>query len=466
MIEFIIDASWVYIRGDGPVVTAAAKVLHDSLRVKNPQAHMINQRRTWPGAEMVPYYHMAFDWGRFPRGLLVDAASALTEAGIPWQVGEITIPSSELEFASWDLSSLMPRDYQLHSVQAWACHGNGMVVIPTRGGKTVVGCLAASMAAKNMPVLWLTTKTEAQGDVLETWEQHFSHISLATDQHREASQGLTVLTYATATKRDLSKYGMVIADEVHRVPADSYYKALQSCESAWYRLGMSGTIEGRADGKDFFARGAFGPVRYEVPRSLLIERGFCSSGKVLRVSMTTPISIPDGRGNWTEIEKVGIVENKARNYLLITALNSVRQNDEQVLVLCRRKSHAEAFAAQLADHFQTEVPAVHSSCSKKVRQDVYERLSSGELKFAVGTGIYDDSMTFPHLRILVMAAGGKSPIVTGQRMGRVLSGDKEIVIIDCDDKFYPTLSNHSKKRFRVYKREGYPAVDWEPGKEV
>jgi superfamily II DNA or RNA helicase len=311
-----------------------------------------------------------------------------------------------------------------------------------------------------MPVLWLVTKNEAQLDVVRTWDKHFGRYHAAGDY---LDEGLSVLTYATATKRDLSHYGLVIADEVHRAAADTYYDAIQGATNAWYRLGLTGTPKGRSDGKEIFIEGGIGPVCYTVSRQLLIERSLCSSGVTRRVIMDDDMYIDGGHGNWTQIERVGIVENLKRDTLLLMAAKDLRHGDslhDQILILCRRQAHAEALAKNASVMFGYPVKAMHSRRSKKERKTAYEDFASGKTRIIVATGIYDDSMTFPHLKILVNAAGGKSTILTGQRLGRVLAGDKKVTIIDCSDEHYETLRGHAKKRMRVYEKEGYPVTDW------
>ena len=453
MIYFSITPSTVELTGT-PVedVAIANATLMEALKSRNPQAHMVNAKLSnW--SEPVPYWWVAFDvkTQSFPRGRIFQAAKALHEAGLSFEV-RYTQDHGGDDAMWWDeKNGMTPRDYQIDAVNRWlGRQGFGIVSVPTRGGKTLIGCLAASAFVGMVPVLWLVTKNEAKADVQAAWEQQNPN-----------TPGLTVMTYATATKRDLSEFGMIIADEVHRAAADTYYEAIQGATNAWYRLGLTGTPDGRSDGKDVYITGAIGDVVYEIPRSLLIERKICSSGKTWRVVYDDPMHIPpDAPGNWTMIEKYGIVENDTRDGKLIAAAMKARgDSDDQILFMCRRKAHAERLAEKLSLKLGVEVPAMHSGRTKKQRQKIYEKLASGECRCVVATSIYDDSMTFPHLKILVVVAGGKSSILTGQRMGRVLAGDKEIIIIDCSDEHWETLRNHSKKRFRVYAREGYRVED-------
>lgn len=467
MIYLDINPSMVRIQADSDEdMVQANLVLLDQLKSKNPQAHMINERLTKWGTP-VPYYHIAFDTETqsFPRGLLNRAVRALQKEGLNFQVltvdqGLLRTPDSPII-----LPALAARDYQVEAVQAWAQAEQGIIVIPTRGGKTFIGGLATSMLIQDMPVLWLTTKLEAQADVVDAWNDQWGGLAPAYTTCED--HGLSVLTYTTATKRDLSHFGFVIADEVHRAAADTYYEAIQSATQAWYRLGLTGTPKGRSDGKEIFIEGAVGEVCYQIERRLLIERGICSSGKTWRVPFKVTQHIEGGVGNWTEIEKHGLVENKERDRLLIKAALDARvvlnDPEAQILVLCRRQAHAEGMAEALSELLGIDVPAMHSKISKRKRLAIYKKLASGELTCAVGTGIYDDSMTFPHLKIIVIAAGGKSTILTGQRMGRVLAGCKEIIIIDCEDAHYETLRRHAKRRFRIYEAEGYPVEDWTEG---
>jgi superfamily II DNA or RNA helicase len=455
-VTFAVNPSWVTVYGD----TAADKVLSEALSSRNPNAYHQNKRRREISSNIpqIDDFHRAFDrvLRRFPRGLLKKACIALSQADIGWRIGGVSAPAWPLQEAECS-TSLNPRDYQMEALAKFFEEQSGTVALPTRGGKTVVGLMAVSRFVRDVPCLYLVTKVEGQQDVLAAWLEWFDHLGLATDDVL-LSPGLSVLTYHTAARRELDQFGFVVADEVHRVPANTFYAAVQSCTNAWYRLGLSGTPKGRSDGRDIFIEGAVGSVIYKLPRKTLIERGYCAQGLVYKVPVMG--SITTEKGNWIQLEQTGIVEYPKRDERLVACAQAVLGDDQQLLAIVRRRAHAVRLAEMLGSAFGVEVPAIDSHTPAGKRKKLYKQLKDGTCRIAVVTSIFDDSVTLPHVRVLINAAGGKSSIVTSQRLGRALSGDKEIIVIDGTDEHHPTLRKHARARFNTYRKEGYETRDW------
>src|SRR5262245_58297035 len=119
-----------------------------------------------------------------------------------------------------------PRVYQAEALAAWveAAH-RGVVVLPTGAGKTLVGLLA--IAAVNTTTLVCVPTL----DLLGQWRASL----LANTNLREDEVGtwgggdkelrpVTVITYDSAAihTRILREFGLLVFDEVHHLPADTY----------------------------------------------------------------------------------------------------------------------------------------------------------------------------------------------------------------------------------------------------
>src|SRR5260370_302615 len=74
---------------------------------------------------------------------------------------------------------------------------------------------------------------------------------------------ITVITYDSAAmpRRKLDGYGLLVFDEVHHLPAQSYRTIVAKCRAPW-RLGLSATIE-RSDGRHADLTELIGPLVYE-----------------------------------------------------------------------------------------------------------------------------------------------------------------------------------------------------------
>lgn len=142
--------------------------------------------------------------------------------------------------------SLQPRPYQADALGAWKHAGHrGVVVLPTGAGKTLVGLLAISALNTHTLVCVPTL------DLLGQWRASI----LANTNLREDEVGtwgggdkdlrpVTVITYDSAAihTRILGQFGLLIFDEVHHLPADTYRTVAEGA-IATARLGLSATPE-------------------------------------------------------------------------------------------------------------------------------------------------------------------------------------------------------------------------------
>lgn len=446
-VEFIVGPSWVYVYSENGV----DRVLDQALRVKNPQSFWINKKRH-PKAPRVDTYHRIYDRAvsRFPKGVLHIAHEALTRSGWKVNVTQTGVYTAPPDPIFWP-DSFEPWDHQREAVEQFWDHEFGVMEIPTRGGKAKIGMLAATRFTNHYPVIYFVTKAESKREIIEEWEADFRQGPAFDDAGDET--GLHVLTYQAGMNRDLSPYHFVIADEVHMTGAEKIHDCLMRCDKAWYRLGLTGTGEGRPDNKDIYITGAVGPACYSVPRKVLVDAGLCATADIFMVDIPGDVDI-QGTVNWRSIEIQGIINYQPRTDALIGAALE-KWKDGQLLVLVQRYLQGNIFAECLTKRLGYDVEFVNGKTPAAKRKQIYEAFQKGEIKALVASSIFSDSVTFPDVKVLIPASGGKSPIATRQRLGRALTGEKDVVIIDSWDSQHRVLEKHSKAREKAYGIEGY-----------
>jgi superfamily II DNA or RNA helicase len=164
-----------------------------------------------------------------------------------------------------------PRPYQQAALDAWAAAGGrGVVVLPTGAGKTLVALLAAARQRQWTLIVVPTL------DLLEQWRRAAVEVLSAPPEHvgvfgggRRDLAPITIITYDSAAihTRELNRFGLLVFDEVHHLPASSYRLAAEGT-MAPYRLGLSATPE-RTDGLERDLEHLVGPVVYtRSPRDL------------------------------------------------------------------------------------------------------------------------------------------------------------------------------------------------------
>jgi superfamily II DNA or RNA helicase len=446
-VELVVGPSWVYVYGD----QGFQRLLDQALRVKNPQAFWANKDKH-PKAPRMDEWHRLYDKGvnRFAKGVLGIAVEALQKAGWKCNITQtgLYIPPPDPIF--WP-ASFTPWDHQREAVEQFWAKEFGVMEIPTRGGKAKIGMLAATRYTNKHPVAYFVTKLESKEEIMAEWATDFKQGPVFGDAGDE--NGLHVMTYMAGMNRDLSPYKFVVADEVHLTGAEGVHDCLMRCDQAWFRLGMTGTSEGRTDNKDIYITAAVGPPCYSMPRQTLVDQGLCATATIYMVQVPGSIEI-EGRPNWRKIEEKGLLDYEPRTNAMIEAALS-KWDDGQLLVLVQRMAHGERFARALTQKLGYEVGFVNGSTKKKERKKIYEDYKTGKLKVLVASSIFNDSVTFPDVKVLIMAPAGKSSIATRQRLGRALTGEKDVVIIDSYDAHHRVLERHSKARMKAYGKEGY-----------
>ncbi len=461
-----VSTSWVHVTDCS---VSDESLLYEELTSPNSNAHFVNAKRKIIndriGANAV-HMHIAYEdtkhrlydrkEHKFPRGAIFLACDLLNTHSRRCDIrfGSVASFEPDLTLAGngrrdpWN----GPYDFQGRGIDTFFAKEFGVLEIPTRGGKTTIGLFAAQRFLAHGPVLYLVTTKESQRQVIAEINDYIGCPS-STDV---ASEGISVLIYNTARNRSLADYVFVVADEAHRVPAETFFEVLAQCTNAWYRMGLTGTVEGRSDGKDAFIEAAIGPVIYTVPRSLLLERRLCADGKVLMARFDDSRDLEQiKRGDWHSIERHGISQNFWRNQFIVNQWAKV-WDDRQTLFLVERYEQGNLLQKHIKEATDLDVAFVNGKTPKAKRQTIYEDFAAGRINVLIASKIYNDSMTFPHLEIAVNAAGGKSETATRQKLGRVLTGgEKKMLFMDVMDVHHPTLKRHAAARKRAYVKDGY-----------
>jgi superfamily II DNA or RNA helicase len=187
------------------------------------------------------------------------AVEYLRASGTPF---ENTAPRYQrLDLRLRETPALHP--YQQEALEGWKQGGcRGLVVLPTGAGKSLVGVHAIAHLGRSTLVVAPTI------DLMNQWYDllcaHFDQeVGVLGGGYHQVEE-LTVTTYDSAylhLDRYGDRFGLVLFDEVHHLPGETYSHAAQMC-LAPYRLGLTATLE-RADGRHVLLDTLVGPLLYE-----------------------------------------------------------------------------------------------------------------------------------------------------------------------------------------------------------
>ncbi|MHB8596807.1 MAG: DEAD/DEAH box helicase [Ktedonobacteraceae bacterium] len=353
------------------------------------------------------------------------------------------------------LLSMEPRPYQDEALTQWLAVGSaGVVVLPTGAGKTFVAAMAIAETG-----LW-TLAVVPTLDLLQQWRVALaSALSLSTEDigifggGEKEFQPITVITYDSAAlyPRELSRFGLLIFDECHHLPAPTYRQIAESAFTP-LRLGLSATPE-RSDmahtdldeliGPEVYRRSpaeltegnylaqyteqriaiALAPedtARYEQQRTI-----YHSFLRRRRISIHSPEDFqqklifmsardPEARAAmlaWREARNIAM--NTPAKYTEIERLLLLHKEDKVLLF-----SEYNAVVDELSRRFC--IPSITYKTPAEERRTILERFRAGQYTKLASGRVLNEGVDVPDCRIAIIVSGNSTKREYIQRLGRIL----------------------------------------------
>jgi superfamily II DNA or RNA helicase len=348
-------------------------------------------------------------------------------------------------------SNIILRDYQQQALDAWILNSKrGVLVLPTGSGKTVIGINAISLL--NTPTLVIVPTL----DLLDQWRSKLKE-ELKIDVGKlgggeQEIKAITVSTYDSAyihAARLGNKFGLIIFDEVHHLPAESF-KQIAEMFAAPFRMGLTATYE-RDDGlhselnrliggkvfekkvKDLSGE-HLSPFRLQkiaveltAEEQIEYERNqgiFTDYLRKCNITIRTPLDfqkIVIRSGRDPNARKALLARNKARDI----ALNSVSKIEKFREIL---KKHKESRLFIFTEHNKLVhiiskeflIPAITYRTATKERAEILDRFRSGVYRSVVTSKVLDEGIDVPEADVGVILSGTGSGRAFIQRLGRIL----------------------------------------------
>jgi superfamily II DNA or RNA helicase len=379
--------------------------------------------------------------------------------------------------------SRTPRPFQQEAIDEWLPRRQGVVVLPTGAGKTFVAMMAISAVARSALVVVPT---------LELVRQWYQNLSEAFPQPVGAVGGgdynpqpLTVITYDSAYNHMShlgNRYGLIIFDECHHLPSDTYSFAARSC-LAPYRLGLSATPE-RADGMHSRLQTLIGPIVYrrdvvelagdyladysteqviieltdEERQDYQRERGIY---KDFIVSQGIRLSSPTG---WSEFVMRSARSQEGRRAMkafqrqrqLAFAAPSKLKKVEQLLHQHRADktllfTQNNDTAYEVASQFL--VPVITHQTKPTERAEILSGFSEGRYRAIVTSKVLNEGVDVPDANVAIVISGSGSVREHVQRLGRILRRASE----DKQAKLYELIAADTSEAYTSARRREHNA---------
>ena len=276
-------------------------------------------------------------------------------------------------------------------------------------------------------------------------EKNFNRITIAMMQ--------TFKKYAEKTS---NFFDIVFVDECHRAmaPDSTYYKILTSL-CAPVRFGLTATLPNEQSHR-LALEGLIGPVIDQLSIHEGVDLGLLAKPKIKIIKVPYSHAIRELR-RYPDVYTAGVVNNKARNSLLVVETLKLIQDGKTALILVTKIEHGQNLKNIFNDRGH-DIPFIWGQTEGDERNQMKNALQRKNLKCIIASTVFSHGINIPSLGAVINAAGEKSEVATLQRIGRGLrkTDEKdEVIIVDFLDLSHPYLVSHVAHRLELYSNEGW-----------
>jgi superfamily II DNA or RNA helicase len=421
--------------------------------------------------------------GRFLTGLIPRIDKYCRLKGIPF---DFELPEKILATKTAALPGITFRPDQHGMFKAVEDYQRGIIKSPTGSGKTVLaGALCSMFDQINVLFLCHTIDLLTQTyDEFTRWGlAEVSMLGGGVDKNafhwqQGRSRQIVVSTIQTFSDFDLMShpdyFDMIIIDEAHHLIKDEsqYAQLLNQC-LAPIRIGLTATPPKETDGKELLVlEGYLGPIIGEFTMDEAIKAGVIARPLINLIAVPycdeiADLRIPDDPAKpdglthpagYRDFYQKGIIENRARNRLVLVEADKTIQTGGSVLILIATVTdHGHILAEMGKDIFDLDLPFVYGDTSKELRKETMQALEHKEILGVIANVVWKEGVNIRTLDHVINAAGQAKERATLQRIGRgqrATDTKKFVKITDFLDP-YKHLAYHCVLRMTTYAQEGW-----------
>ncbi|NQV02802.1 MAG: DEAD/DEAH box helicase family protein, partial [Bacteroidia bacterium] len=347
------------------------------------------------------------------------------------------------------------REHQKSALESAARKDMGVIVAPPGTGKTIVGLKI--IAEKQLPALIIVHRKQ----LAEQWiERIQSFLGIPKNDIGKIGQGkgkpshrITVALIQSLSKmldssdsNDIkNKFGTVIVDECHHIPAESYRNTIGKL-SSFYLYGLTATpFRKYNDGKLIFIH--LGEIISEIKAP---DISTMKTAKIIVRNTDLDVPFNSKTDKFETLSKI-LVHDSARNRLILKDVISELTSGKKVIIITERKEHIDSLNQFLKQSYDTISLSGDDPESNRIMK--WNLLKEGDFQVLITTGqFFGEGIDIQHVDRLFLVYPFSFHGKLVQYIGRVQRSEISPVIYDYRDYKIDYLNKLFLKRNTYYRK--------------
>ena len=387
--------------------------------------------------------------------------------GLPFEVNDFISKEGVKDYMT-AVSKYDPRDYQIDGVYDALKHNRKLLISPTASGKSLmIYSIVRYYVERQQNTLIVVPTTSLVEQMYKDFADYgwdvgsFCH-KVYAGKERETDSQVIITTWQSIYKlprKYFERFSVVVGDEAHQFKSKSLISIMTKLDSAKYRFGFTGTLDGSETHK-WVLEGLFGPSYKIIKTDELMKKGHLAKLDINVLLLKHP---PNKFENFEE-EVQYIIGHEKRNRLIRNLALDLKGNT--LILFARVEAHGEPLYEMINSNVveNRNVFFVHGGVDTQDREKVREITEQENNAIIVASyGTFSTGINIKNLHNIIFASPSKSRIRNLQSIGRVLrkgNQKSKATLYDIADdissksKKNYTL-NHLIERIKIYNEENF-----------
>ncbi len=388
--------------------------------------------------------------------------------GTPFEVNDFISKEGVKDYMN-SISKYRPRDYQIDGVYDALRHNRKLLISPTASGKSLmIYSIVRYYVGNKKNILIVVPTTSLVEQMYKDFADYgwdvgsFCH-KIYAGKERETDSQVIITTWQSIYKLPrnyFERFSVVVGDEAHQFKSKSLISIMTKLDSAKYRFGFTGTLDGSETHK-WVLEGLFGPSYKIIKTDELMKKGHLAKLDINVLLLKHP---PNKFENFEEEVQYIIGHDKRNNFIKNLALDL---KGNTLILFARVEKHGEPLYNLINNSNIIEsrnVFFIHGGVDTEDREKVREITEKENDAIIVASyGTFSTGINIKNLHNIIFASPSKSRIRNLQSIGRVLrKGNQKTraTLYDiADDISYKSRKNytlnHLIERIKIYNEENF-----------